>query len=56
MILGALLIWASGAFDRPGFEGVGQGFAFGAACAVPLWLLSLRRRAAARKPPDEAER
>ena len=40
----ALLVWASGALDRPGFEGVGQGLALGAAVSAPIWAWGVWRR------------
>ena len=50
MIAAALLVWTTGAADRPGLEGVGQGLGVGALICAPIWLLSLWRRS--RRPPE----
>ncbi|GLK67322.1 hypothetical protein [Hansschlegelia plantiphila] len=44
MLVAALLAWATGALDRIGLEGAGEGLGIGAAVCAPLWLLSLYRR------------
>ena len=45
MLVAALGLGLSGALDRPGFEGVGQGLVIGALVCAPIWLFGqLRKR------------
>jgi hypothetical protein len=45
LIAAAVIVWATGALDRPGWEGAGDGLAIGAAICAPIWLMSLLRKA-----------
>ena len=44
MILAALAAYFTGALDRLGFEGAGQGLAMGALVCAPIWLFNIWRR------------
>lgn len=48
LLVAAVLVWATGALDRAGFEGAGQGLLVGAGVCAPLWLLGLFRRSRSR--------
>ena len=44
MILAALVAYFTGALDRLGLEGAGQGLAIGALICAPIWLFNVWRR------------
>ncbi|MGA0533461.1 hypothetical protein [Hansschlegelia sp. KR7-227] len=49
LLAAAVLAWATGALDRIGLEGAGQGLLIGAAVCAPIWLLGLYRRSRERR-------
>lgn len=53
LIVTALLAYLTGALDRLGLEGAGQGLGIGALICAPIWLAGLWRRS--RRERDEAD-
>ena len=44
MIAAGLLAYITGALDRLGLEGAGQGLGIGALICAPIWLVTIWRR------------